>query len=59
MNVIIKDDDRRAREAYVQRSYHVYGNATPEEREACEIISERSKEVGDQIDREASRRSWS
>lgn len=44
-NVIIKTDERREHEAGVLRSFGVRGRGTPEQREAAEVIAQRSKEI--------------
>lgn len=44
-NVIIKDEERKAHEAYVRKSFGVQGAGTPEQREAAEIIAARTREV--------------
>lgn len=43
-NVIIKDNDRREREAYVAKIFGV-DNRKPEEREAAEVIAARTEEA--------------
>ena len=44
-NIIIKSDERREHEAGVLRSFGVSGRGTPEQREAAEVIAQRSREV--------------
>lgn len=44
-NVIIKSEERKAHEDYVRKSFGVQGRGTPEQREAAEIISARTREV--------------
>lgn len=44
-NVIIRSDERREHEAGVLRSFGVRGSGTPEQREAAEVIAQRSREV--------------
>lgn len=57
-NVIIKSEERRAREATVRRSYGV-GEHDQAGREACEVIAARTSEALEKAHTEGGRKSWS
>ncbi len=46
-NVIIKSDERREAEHYAAHCFGVGLNATPEQREAIEVISRRTEEAAE------------
>lgn len=45
VNIITKQEEIKQQEKYVLHSFGVHKNATPEQKEAAEIIAARSREV--------------
>ena len=56
-NIIIKDDERRAQEAWVRRSFGVSSDDAAG-KEAAEVITARTREAVDRAKRKGDRRLW-